>query len=253
MSDIRATAMAKKPKTEAHRVKVHTYLIINLLVLLGPLALSFDKRVAFWRQWKRLALCIPPVSAIYLLWDVVVTERGHWSFNPEYAGSWRLLGLPLGEWLFFIVVPYACLFLYEVAKAYFPRKFHANLFHIRAIGLIGIALLLWGAYLFRSQAYTVLALLSAAAWLALTLLTRPRLLGEIHVLWFFLLSIVAFLLVNGILTGLPIVRYNPRQIWNIRIITIPLEDLFYNISMLGFYLVGYETAGTILRRRGSTK
>lgn len=234
---------------EGARVSNHTYLLVNILVLAGPLALSFDRRVAFWRKWTRLALAIPAVSAIYILWDVVVTEHGHWSFNPAYAGSWRLLGLPLGEWLFFFVVPYACLFIYEVVKAYFPRKSSSHIKRIRAIGTIAVILLLTGAFLFRTQAYTLLALLSAALWLALVLIVRPLLLGEIHVLWFFLLSIVAFLVVNGILTGIPIVQYNPEAIWNIRIITIPLEDLFYNISMLGFYLLSYEWAGSILRRR----
>lgn len=234
-------------------MKVHTYLLINILVLLGPFALSFDKKVAFFRQWKRLLIAVLPVSAIYILWDVVVTEHGHWSFNPEYAGTWRLLSLPLGEWLFFLVVPYACIFIYEVVRAYFPHKQYTDTARIKILSVIAIALLLTGALVYRGQAYTTLALLAAAAWLALTSLTVPRLLGDNHVLWFFLLSIVAFLLVNGILAGLPIVRYNPAEIWGIRIITIPLEDLFYNISMLGFYLVSYETVGVRLAKRGDLR
>jgi len=89
----------------------------------------------------------------------------------------------------------------------------------------------------------VLALVSFALWVAAVLTFLPRLFLEIHTLWFFLLSTVAFLVVNGILTGLPIVLYNPHAIWGIRIISIPIEDLLYNIGMLGFYLLSYETIG----------
>ncbi len=227
----------------------YTYLIITLLVLSGPLALSFDRRVAFYRQYKRLALSIPPVSAVYLLWDVIVTEHGHWSFNPSYAGSWRLFGLPLAEWMFFLVVPYACLFIYEVVKAYFPKHQSKNPGYGKRCSALVLLFLSVITIIYHEQAYTMLALLSSALWLLATLIFFPKLLEDIHVLWYFLLSIVAFLLVNGVLTGLPIVEYNPEAIWNIRIVTIPLEDLFYNISMLGFYLISYEAIGNLLHTR----
>ena len=231
---------------------MNTYVLITLLVISGPLALSFDKRVAFFRQWKRLIVAIIPVSAIYLLWDVLVTERGHWSFKPEYAGSWQPLGLPAGEWLFFFVVPYACLFILEVVRAYFPRKRFTNIKLVRTLAVGAIILLLGGSYLWRDQAYTVLALLAAAAWVALTVSMRIELLTDSHLYLFFGLSIMAFFVVNGVLTGLPVVRYNPQAIWGIRIITIPLEDLFYNISMLGFYALSYETVPRWFSRKERT-
>ena len=225
---------------------MNTYLLITILILAGPLALSFHRKVAFFRRWKQLALSIPPVSAIYLLWDIMVTERGHWSFNPQYAGTWHVLGLPPGEWLFFLVVPYACLFILEVVRAYFPRRTAKDLNRIRAAATIGTVI---GAYLFRDQAYTLLALTAAALWLLFIATIRADLLGDAQVWYFFLLATITFLLVNGVLTALPIVSYNPEAIWGIRIITIPLEDLFYNVSMLGFYLLSYETAGKRLEKK----
>ena len=45
-----------------------------------------------------------------------------------------------------------------------------------------------------------------------------------------------FLIVNGVLTGAvtqaPIVWYNESHIIGLRIVTIPLEDVFYNFSLL---------------------
>ncbi|MDY0289384.1 MAG: lycopene cyclase domain-containing protein [Sphaerochaeta sp.] len=231
---------------------MNLYLLIIFLVLAGPLLLSFDKKVAFYRYWKRLALSMLPVTLLYIVWDIMATDQGHWSFDSAYAGGWRLFGLPLGELLFFFVVPYACIFIYEVVKAYFPHKESGNLGRARLVGGVVILLSLGLALLFRAQAYTVLALLSLALWIAGTLLVRPRLLLQISTLWFMLLSAVAFLLVNGFLTGIPIVLYNPEAIWGIRIITIPLEDLFYNIGMLGFFLLSYETLGAFLEKKSVT-
>ena len=228
---------------------MNLYIIIIIAVLAGPLLLSFDKKVAFHTKWKQLAISMLPVSALYILWDVLVTARGHWSFDPKYSGEWKLFGLPLGELLFFFIVPYACIFIYEVVKAYFPQKKSNNIFQARIWGGIVSALCLALAILFRDQAYTMLALISLALWLTVTLLVRPKLLLQSCTLWFMLLSAVAFLLVNGFLTGIPIVLYNPEAIWGIRIITIPLEDLFYNIGMLGFFLLSYEMVGIHLQKK----
>ena len=228
---------------------MNLYLGITLAVLAAPLALSFDKRVAFHRRWKQLFLSMIPVSAAYLAWDVWVTGRGDWWFSTEYAGSWKILGLPPGEWLFFLVVPYACIFILEVVRAYFPRYVHTKRTWVNAVGILAVGGSLILAILFREQEYTVLALASFAFWVSAVLILQPQLFHDSHILWFFLLSTVAFLLVNGILTGMPIVLYNPQAIWGVRIITIPLEDLFYNIGMLGFYVLSYEAVGRHLSRR----
>ena len=230
-------------------VFMNLYLIITLSVLAAPLALSFDRRVAFHRKWKQLFISMIPVSAAYLAWDIWVTARGDWSFSAEYAGNLKILGLPPGEWLFFFVVPYACIFILEVVRAYFPKREHTNRTLVNLIGLGVIGVALFSAVVFRQQEYTVLALLSFALWVVAVLVIQPQLFHDSHMLWFFILSTVAFLLVNGILTGMPIVRYNPQAIWNLRIITIPLEDLLYNIGMLGFYVLSYEGVGRQLAKR----
>ncbi len=79
-------------------------------------------------------------------------------------------------------------------------------------------------------------MLFISLYVVVTLVLAPNLFKEIHTLWYFLLSLVAFFIVNSVLTGLPVVLYSDEVIWGIRIFTIPLEDFFYNTSMLGFYL-----------------
>ena len=61
----------------------------------------------------------------------------------------------------------------------------------------------------------------------------------------FIVSIIPFFIVNGLLTGAltdePIVIYNNLQNTMIRIITIPIEDFVYCLFMLGLTIWIYES------------
>ncbi len=50
------------------------------------------------------------------IWDYVAIQRGHWSFGTAYLTGYRIGPLPLEEWLFFAVFPYALLVLYKVSE-----------------------------------------------------------------------------------------------------------------------------------------
>jgi lycopene cyclase domain-containing protein len=97
-----------------------TYFLILAASIAGPLALSFDKKVAFYKQWKYLfpAMLLP--AAFYIAWDIFFTSKGVWSFNENYITGIKLSNLPIEEVLFFFIVPYCCLFIYECIRAYFP-------------------------------------------------------------------------------------------------------------------------------------
>ena len=62
----------------------------------------------------------------------------------------------------------------------------------------------------------------------------------------FLIIIVPFLLVNGFLTALPVVEYNDTEILNIRIYTIPVEDVFYGMLLSLMNISIYEK---VLKRK----
>ena len=92
----------------------------------------------------------------------------------------------------------------------------------------------------RVKEYTLAALVAvvlAVLWdraAGTCLLRRPR-------FWVFLGVIFVFkFLVNGYLTGLPIVVYDPDFFVGIRLGTIPLEDFFFGFSMVTVSLVVWE-------------
>lgn len=209
------------------------YLWINLLTILGPLGLSFDKKVAFYKSWKSVFPAIIIVAIGFLLWDECFTVHGIWGFNPEHLQGIYLGNLPLEEVLFFITIPYACIFIFSCIDAYFPKhKFNklgygfSLVFTLVSVGL---------AVYFKDNWYTFYALLGAGLLNAIIYFGyTPAWYGRFIVA--FLIAIIPFIIVNGILTGMftenPVVWYNENHIMGPRIGTIPVEDLFYNFFML---------------------
>src|SRR5688572_14223676 len=99
----------------------YTYFLILGASLAGPLALSFDKKVAFYKSWKYVVPAMILPAIFYIAWDVFFTAKQVWSFNDNYITGIHLFNLPIEEVLFFLVVPYCCLFIYACIRAYFPQ------------------------------------------------------------------------------------------------------------------------------------
>ncbi|MFN3916488.1 MAG: lycopene cyclase domain-containing protein [Flavobacteriales bacterium] len=225
------------------------YLYLTLFTLLGPLVLSFDKKVAFYKSWKHLFPGIFIMSLIFISWDVAFEHYDIWGFNDDYLIGIRFFGLPIEEWLFFIVVPYACVFIYACLNAYIScdvlEKFYRPFLWLLVAGLFITGVL------FYNRLYTSITFLGTAGYLFYHLINRSYWLSRF--LLAYLVSLIPFLLVNGVLTGWQIeneiVWYNSSHILNLRIGTIPVEDAIYNLFMLLITVHVYEN----LMRRSQGK
>lgn len=220
------------------------YLILNLCVIAVPLLFSFDKRVAFRRKWPAVFTAIATVGAVYIAWDSHATGAGHWAFNPAYVGDLRLAGLPIEEWLFFVTVPYACLFTYECLRVYLAPGRVPFVRPVMAAGAIAAIAL---AFLSVGKGYAFLAFSGLFLVLVFYLIFLPRLAEERSFVVAMAIFFILFGIVNSVLTGIPIVTYDPAAITGLRIGTIPIEDFVYNFIMLAGHLAIYRT---LLDRRG---
>ncbi len=223
-----------------------TYLLINAAAICFPLLLSFDKKVAFYKQWKHLVWGIFFTGAFFVFWDAIFTRQGIWSFNEAYITGFKIAGLPIEEWLFFITVPYCCVFIYECLLRYFSFNKHAVI--AWKIFLVTGILLLLVAMVFYERAYTVFAFGGCGLALQLFYFFRKKMRGfrANTFLWMYAISLAPFLIVNGILTAIPVVLYNDAENLGIRIFTIPFEDVFYGmLLMLG-------NVGVMEWRRGNS-
>lgn len=211
-------------------LKNYTYLIILIASVAIPLALSFDSKVQFYKKLKYILPAILFTAAIFIAWDIRFTAANIWSFNPDYVIGKELKGMPIEEWMFFFAIPYSCMFIYEVLKVYLAKYEFPNPFLVLSLILIVVFGLI--SYLFRNQAYTFVTFLFSAIYLAYTVF-RNKFKPHITKFYFsYFVSLIPFFIVNGILTGLPVVEYNPAEILNIRIFSIPIEDFSYLFLML---------------------
>jgi lycopene cyclase domain-containing protein len=217
------------------------YLYLHLVTVVPVLALSFDRRVHYYRQWRYLWAPIVLVGGFFLVWDVVFTARGVWGFNHDYVSGLFFLRLPIEEWMFFVTVPFACVFIYEClnhyVKADLLKPFEPVLTPILIVTFLGT-----GIWFFWHQ-YTATTFLLAGGLLLFHYLFldghyRSRFYLAYGVIW------IPFLLINGVLTGgytqAPIVQYNPEEYLGIRVTSVPLDDSVYNFLMLFGIVTLYE-------------
>lgn len=214
----------------------YTYLLLNLGTLLFPLAFSFDKKVYFYKKWPSLLPAIVVTAAIFIPWDMWKTDIGVWSFNPEYLlGIW-IGNLPLEEWMFFFSIPYAILFIYECLKYYLPNWLDKA---GPTISKAVFVLLIFVAMFFTDRIYTVVTFSFTAIFLLFhQWLLRNRYSGRFWVAY--VVHLIPFFLVNGVLTSLPVVKYDMTEQIGFRIFSVPVEDSIYSMLLLLMNVTFYE-------------
>jgi lycopene cyclase domain-containing protein len=216
---------------------MYTYLLLNILTIAGPLAYSFEKEIFYFRKWKHLFPAIIITGAFFLLWDVIFTHLGIWAFNPDFLTGHYILNLPLEEWLFFITVPFACVFIYESLN-YFVKKDWLKPYATRiTIFLIVLFILIAGLNL--DKLYTAINFSLAAVLLAVHYaFFKDRYLGRFYLAY--AVHLIPFFVVNGILTSMPVVTYNDAENLGLRMGSIPVEDSIYSMTLLLMNITIYE-------------
>jgi lycopene cyclase domain-containing protein len=78
---------------------------------------AFDLRVL--RHPRRLGLTLLVVIPAFVLWDAYAIATGHWFFDySQMTGIMGPLGVPLEEYLFFIIIPIAAVLTWEGVTAF---------------------------------------------------------------------------------------------------------------------------------------
>lgn len=206
----------------------YTYLILNLACIFFPFILSFDKKIAYYKLWKPLFIGMLISAAFFIIWDILFTKLGVWSFNPTYIIGIYIFNLPIEEILFFITVPYACIFIYEVVNGYTKRDvIGCGKPYSVVISVICLVLII----LFHDKTYTLVnASICLIMLLYAAFIYKSQNLGRFFLAYF--ISLIPFLICNGLLTALPVVIYNNNENMNLRLFTIPLEDTLYGLSLM---------------------
>lgn len=209
------------------------YMFLHIFSFIPVFALSFDKRVHYYQSWKYLVPATLIVAAIFIIWDVIFTAMYVWQFNPTYYLGIKLLGLPIEEWLFFVVIPFASIFIYECLNAYIPKDLLAPF--EKSITICLIVGFLAGGLIYWEKVYTSTTFLLTGGFVLYHFLFLPSY-YRARFYFSFLVILIPFLLVDGVLTGgytnAPIVLYNPLEYLGFRVLSLPFEDIVYGFLML---------------------
>ena len=214
------------------------YLILNIASFLIPFLYSFESRMKYIKRWRAVFSSLVITAFFFIVWDILFTKIGVWIFNPRYHSGIEFFDLPIEEWLFFICIPYSSIFIHFAFHYFYPKVFLSDKAVRIIYWLLKIILLLTIAVHYDKW-YTVVDYSLLLLVLTYTVYRVPNVLNTFFIS--FLIILIPFALVNGILTGSfidePVVMYNNAENLGIRLGTIPIEDIGYAFTMILMSLV----------------
>jgi lycopene cyclase domain-containing protein len=230
------------------------YMLVNLGCLIVPFLFSFHPKLQFHKQWKAFLQGTLAMMALFIPWDIFFTAQGIWGFNSKYTCGLFLFGLPIEEWLFFICIPYACVFTYHCFGILMRKEPDSKLWNgiawLLIIACFTIAIVYhhhW--YTCASHALCGLLLFYHVFWRHSPYLPR--------FLFMYTIILIPFILSNGVLTGIDfwnysfinkdvhairemIVWYDNSHNLGIRIFSVPVDDISYGLTMLLLVVTVFE-------------
>jgi lycopene cyclase domain-containing protein len=172
------------------------------------------------------------MAILFIIWDVIFTHFGIWGFNERYLSGLNIINLPVEEWLFFITIPFASVFIYDCIKYYFPNWILSDAGNIIGV-FLGIILAVF-SILNLGKHYTYITFITLAFVLLFLVISKADYLGRFFVS--FMIILIPFFIVNSILTGSwsaePAVWYNDNFNLDLRLGSIPVEDIFYCMLLI---------------------
>ena len=217
------------------------YLKILFLSTLVPIIFSFHPKVRFYIYYKSIFSATLFASSIYILCDIIFTTMGVWGFNNQFITGIYILNLPIEEILFFLCIPFCCLYTYHLVEK-FNILFFKNV-NWKKVNIYIILVVLIVGLINYTKLYTFICFITFS--LVLFIVNKSTI--NINFSFFYttlILVIIPFLIINGALTGMffdqTVVWYNNNEILGFRIFTIPIEDAFYAHQLILLNLFFYK-------------
>lgn len=210
------------------------YLLVDLLSVIIPLIVGFHPKINLYKIFPFMLFSNLIVMMPFIIWDHIFVKLGIWGFNEKYILGYKIFNLPIEEYLFFICIPFACIFTHFVIWERFKKDIQSDLYLLP----LGLILLISLVFSIQSGIYTkVIGIFTLASTFITFILFRSdfaKFMRKFIISYFIIL--VPFVIVNGTLTGSytpePIVWYNDGQILGYRFLRIPVEDFLYTFSLI---------------------
>ena len=214
-----------------------TYLLVLISSFIIPLIFSFHSKIRFYKNWSSFFKANLLVAIPFIIWDILFYRLGVWGFSEKHLLGVDLFFLPLEEILFFIIIPFCCVFTYEVFNKLSLKTTYLTRLMTLIFGVFIAAL----GFVFHDKIYTSITFISLGI-LLIVLFFRNNQFLKTFFTTYIIITMTFFIIVNGILTGgftggstlidNPPVWYNNAENLDFRLWTIPIEDFFYSMLLL---------------------
>ncbi len=232
----------------------YALVLIFCVVVTAPLDIFFKLGVYANIKTYLKAVAIP--ALFFIVWDVFATHYGHWAFSKEHTSTFRVFGLPIEEYLFFVVIPLCAVLSLETIRKINPNFSSKTvsskiwLITIAAYFVIGTFVevvfknandIEYPARIFPYYTLLTFSIFAITMAVVLQLKSTKVLIGKLDYYFALLICYFFMIFVNGYLTKLtdPVVTYGgnwgPRVFFN-----IPVEDFFYGGILLIWTMLNYD-------------
>ncbi len=204
-------------------------LILLLIIAFIPLLFGSENRTRIFPKLKYFIPAIIFTEAVFIIWNNRFAQMGIWSYNPDYLSGKEIFNLPWEIWLYYIVISWVSLFIYEWVKIKFSRIQLANVFVVVSLVLLVVFGLI--AFFFKAKIYTFFTFFLLTIYFGYTLFRNrfKRHLTGFYLTFFILL--IPYFLLSLILVTLPVISYLPEYELPFRLLQVPVENL------AGFFLL----------------
>jgi len=207
----------------------YTYILIDLGLLIFSGLLFSLKDLNFAKNSKFLILSVLINVFVFSVPTEFLTQLKVIVFNPPYLTGLTLWELPAEELLLYFLLPGAGLAVYSFLNARYPDN-KAEKYSL-AVSNIMLGVCIAMLYFGHQKLYTVFTFALLMAFLVFI-----EYVGKIRFMYRFyrayLVSLILFYIVYGVLTSVPVVQYNSAETLNFNLFHIPFESHFYFMAML---------------------
>ncbi len=215
------------------------FLLIDAGMLAALLTFLIAGRKIYGVRWKSALPAALLTATVFVAFEIFFVHSGIRWFNADRVLPFRLLGLPLEDWLFFLTASFFCHFAGIFAEIRFPTPTGASKNGRVLLQLSGILLLL--CLLNYHRTYSFLCFGGGGLCLVATYVLNRKFnwIAPERLILTYGICILPVLIVDLTLTASQVVMFNEAEITGLRLYTIPLEDLACPLVMI---------AGTYRRR-----
>jgi len=206
-------------------------LILILAVAFIPLLFGSRNKVRIFPKLKYFIPAIIFSGAIFLIWDNRFSQIGIWTYNPEYLSGKEILNLPWERWLYYLIISWVSLFVYEWVKIKFGELKYDNV----SLAICLVLFVLFGlvAFFSRQKLYSFFTFFLLAIYFGYTIF-RNRFKSHLTSFYIsFLILLIPYFILSVILVKLPVISYNSQYTLQFRLLQLPLENL------VGFFLLHF--------------